>query len=170
MAYKMDNNLLVLFGSLRYAKETRCFYLSTIWGVVTFLFIYMFHQISSYLFDFTYIVPVMNLNLQIDEVLKLLIFIPLFETVLFQFVPFSLGQAAGFHTLVSMLISIIFFSIAHHGLGIEILIINGISGGALLILWFSFWFQNSIQQAVIATWIAHATHNGLVICLGAILS
>lgn len=163
MGYTFTNLKISRLDSTSAFGLSRCLLLSVAYGITIFLFILLIHYMQQLFFGEMHLYIPIEINHR--TVTNIVFVTPFLETVFLQFGPYYFCRMFGLNTYASMASSIMAFAAFHFGHGTAVFVINGILGGALLIVWFAFWYNDSKLKALAATITSHLIHNVLVLCI-----
>ncbi|HYE07442.1 MAG TPA: CPBP family glutamic-type intramembrane protease [Planctomycetota bacterium] len=103
-----------------------------------------------------------------DLILAGLVLAPVFETLLLQWLPITLGARCGLAFTGQVVLSTALFTAAHLPGGIAVGVAAGLVGGLYFAIAFARWRTRSSWTACWVTALAHAIHNAIVIALVAL--
>ncbi len=89
------------------------------------------------------------------------IFAPIFETFLFQALPFSIARRLNFNVWSKLMVMTVPFAILHYHNGV-VSIVNALFGGLILGASFIVWEKDSYRDAFIVLTAIHGLHNLVV--------
>jgi hypothetical protein len=84
---------------------------------------------------------------------------PIFETLVFQFLPLEIASALGFRRWIRMAISIVPFALMHSFAGVPTVVAAGAVGGFYFAFTYERWKKQSLLAGVVMPFLLHSSYN-----------